>query len=194
MDKIILSQANRIAQGDPDLMQNILTFNFQNFQNAYARGKVLSIGEQVNFMKYRAGEFKSGIRRDFGYGSYHAHDDVYNKNLYYNNEVEIFHIHHEDDADHDESPEQGKGEITAYTSIKDVEAECIFKMDFELFLAQLTDVDRSIILKRLTGFTIMEIADDVKLDTSYVRKKLKKIGKRYIGWFNITQAERFGLA
>jgi len=89
MDDIILSQANKIANGDPDVVQNILAWNYQNFSNAFEKGRVLSIGEQVNFMKHRAGELRSGIRRDFGHGGYHANEDVHCKNLYYNGEVEI---------------------------------------------------------------------------------------------------------
>ena len=92
MDNAILSQANRIANGNPDIMQNILAWNFQNYNNAFVKGKQLSIGEQVNFMKHRAGEFRFGIRRDFGYGRYHANEDVFNKKLYYSGEVEIHHV------------------------------------------------------------------------------------------------------
>ncbi len=48
MDNVILSQANRIANGNPDVTQNILALNFQNYDAANARGKKLSIG-QVNY-------------------------------------------------------------------------------------------------------------------------------------------------
>jgi len=193
MNQVILSQANRIAQGDQDVAQNILAWNCQNFKSASLKGKILSIGEQVNFMKHRAGEFKSGIRRDFGHNGYRAHLDMYNKKLYYTGEVELLRLQYEDDADHEERPNDGKGDITAFTSIKNVEAGCLFQVDLEMFLERLTDVEKTVLIKRLEGFTIMEIAGVVKLNSSSVRGKLQYIGKRYVDWFNIDGAERFGL-
>ena len=77
MQPEIYSQAERIAGGDPDLKQNILAMAFQNTQNAIARGKELCIGEQVNFMKFRAGNLKSGSRYDFGHANYKSSEDVY---------------------------------------------------------------------------------------------------------------------
>ena len=194
MNPIILSQANRIANGDPDVMQNILAWNFQNCAGANARGKMLSIGEQVNFMKHRAGEFRSGVRRDFGHGGYHASQDLFNKKLYHSGEVEIFHFHYSDEAEHSEDINNGKGEISAFTSIKDVEAACIFQVDFEEFLGRLSEKERNIFLKRLEGYTMAEIANDVKLDVATVRNWLKTVGRKFIDWFGIPGAERFGLA
>ena len=185
MDNAILSQANRIANADPDITQNILAWNFQNYSNASAKGKALSIGEQVNFMKYRAGELRSGIRRDLGHGWYHANEDVHGKNLYYNGEVEIHRFDYYDDADHAECPNDGKGDITAFTSIKDVEAACIFQVDFEEFLTGLSVKERIILLKRLEGFTLKEIASDVNFNIITVRKLLKTIKGKYIDWFGI---------
>jgi hypothetical protein len=194
MENVIISQANRIARGDPDIMQNILAWNYQNFTNAFVKGKKLSIGEQVNFMKHRAGEYRSGKRRDFGHGGYHANEDVHCKKLYYAGEVEIYHFQYEDDAEHEEDIHNGKGEITSFTSIKDVEAACIFQVDLERFLALLSEKEQTIFLKRLEGFNMAEIANDVKLDVTTVRRWLKTLGRRYILWFGIPGAERFGLA
>ena len=115
MDTSILSQANRIAKADSDVMQNILACNFQNYIGALAKGKKLSIGEQVNFMKYRAREFRSRYRRDFGHGRYHAHQDVLNKKLYYAGKVEIHHFQYYDESENEEDVNNGKGEITWFT-------------------------------------------------------------------------------
>lgn len=194
MDNAILSQANRIANFDPDIAQNILAWNILNCESASAKGKTLSIGEQVNFMKHRAGEYRSGIRRDFGHGRYHANEDVHNKKLYFSGEVEIYHLQYEDEADHEESPHDGKGEITSFTSVKDVEASCIFQVDFEQFLARLSNIERNIFLMRLEGYTISVIAKDLMLDVTTIRQWLTMLGRRYILWFGINGPERFGLA
>ena len=185
MNPIILSQANRIANFDPDIAQNILAWNILNCESANAKGKTLSIGEQVNFMKHRAGEYRSGIRRDFGHGRYHANEDVHNKKLYFSGEVEIYHLQYEDEADHEESPHDGKGEITSFTSVKDVEAAVIFHVDLEKFLSLLSNEEQTIFLKRLEGFTLKEIAGACKLDVDAVRKWLTKLHGKYIHWFGI---------
>jgi hypothetical protein len=185
MQNVITSQANRIANGNPDVMQNILAWNFVNCESTSAKGKTLSIGEQVNFMKHRAGEYRSGIRRDFGHGRYHANGDVHNKKLYYAGEVEIYHLQHEEDAEHAEDINDGKGEITSFTSIKDVEAAVIFQVDLEKFLSLLTNKERIIFLKRLEGFTLKEIAGDCKLDVDAVRRCFKTLYGKYILWFGI---------
>jgi len=194
MDNAILSQANRIANADADIAQNLLAWNIVNCESASAKGKILSIGEQVNFMKHRNGELRSGIRRDFGHGRYHANEDVFNKKLYYAGEVEIYHLQHEDDADHEENPHDGKGNITAFTSIKDVEASCIFSLDFEMFLANLSEKEKSVFLKRLEGYNIAEIAKDLMLDVTTIRRWLTMLGRKYVLWFGINGPERFGLA
>ena len=193
MYQIILSQANRVANGDPDTRQNILAFNSQNYQNAFNRGKQLSIGEQVNFMKHRAGELKSGIRKDFGNGRHSTAKDVYNKRLYYSGSVEIMHFHHEDNSDNTEKPESGKGEITSFTSDKDVEAACIFNLDLESFLRRFSRQEQNIFTKRLEGFTLREISTMENCSTVKVRQSLNRIGKSYVQWFAIKRAERFGL-
>jgi hypothetical protein len=194
MENVIISQANRIANGDPDIMQNIVACNFQNCNGALAKGKKLSIGEQVNFMKHRAGEYRSGIRRDFGHGRYHANEDVHCKKLYYAGEVEIHHFQYHDESENEEDVNNGKGEITSFTSVKDVEASCIFQVDFEQFLGRLSNIERNIFLMRLEGYSISEIAKDLMLDVTTIRRWLTMLGRRYVHWFGINGPERFGLA
>jgi len=66
MDKIILKKASQISQSDPDIQQNILAWNFQNLKSAAAKGKKLSIGEQVKFMRRRASNFELGLEDILG--------------------------------------------------------------------------------------------------------------------------------
>ena len=112
---------NRIANGDSDLMQNILAWIYQNWTNACVIGKHLSIGEQINFRKHRTGEYRSGIWKDIGHARYHVSEDVYNKNLYYNDEVEILHFQVSDESVNCENINNEKGTITSFTSIRDSE-------------------------------------------------------------------------
>ena len=193
MSPAILSQAHRIANGDSDLEQNILACNVLNYQNAKTKGRTLSIGEQVNFMKQRAGEFRSGKRNDFGNVG-HTAKDVFNRRLYFQGDVEVHHINYVDDGDHDEKPESGKGSLTLFTSLKSTEDNCIFRVDLDNFLQTVSERERLIFLKRLEGYKQREIADIVKLDVQIIRRTLSFVGKQFVFYFNIRHAERFGLA
>ena len=179
MDQFILQKANQISKNDPDIRQNILAWNFQNLKSAAAKGKKLSIGEQVKFMRRRAGELRSGARRYFGNNGGHLAKDVFNKNLYYSGKVKLLKIHYEDESGNEENPNRGRSEIAAFTSIKDVEAACIFNMDLEVFLAGLSEMEKTILLKKLEGFSIDEIGEIVNLSRYVVTAQLKNVGKRY---------------
>ncbi len=193
MSPALLSQARRIAHGNPDLEQNILAHNCVNYANAKSRGKVLSIGEQVNFMKHRAGEFRSGIRNNFGARGHKA-NDVFNKRLYYDGEVELHSFHYEDNGDNEECPENGKGSLTLLTAMRNTEDSCIFRVDLENFLMTLSNRERTIFLKRLEGYKKGELAKTLKLNPTVIRQTLTTVGKKYVLWFDILHAERFGLA
>ncbi|MBC8186316.1 sigma-70 family RNA polymerase sigma factor [candidate division KSB1 bacterium] len=179
MDQIILSKAKRISQNDPDIQQNILAWNFQNNKNASAKGKALSIGEQIKFMRRRAAELRAGKRRYFGNNGGHLAKDVFNKNLYYSGKIKLLKIHYEDESGNEENPNRGRSEIAAFTSIKDVEAGSIFNLDLEVFLDGLSKTEKTILLKKLEGLSIDEIGEIVNLSRYVVTARLKNIGKRY---------------
>ena len=179
MDQIILQKAKLISNKDPDIQQNILAWNFQNLQSAAAKGKVLSIGEQIKFMRGRAGELRSGTRRYFGNNGGHAQKDVFNKNLYYSRKIKLLKINYRDESGNEENPNRGRSEIASFTSIKDVEASCIFNLDLEVFLSGLSQTEKTILRKRLEGFSINEIGEIVNLSRYVVTAQLKKIGRRY---------------
>ena len=182
MLNVIYSQARRISKGDDDLMQNILAFNHQNLQNAQLKGKYLSVGEQVNFMKHRASELRSGVRHYLGHGRYKGIDDVYSPFPYLHGDIQIHHFDYAN-GDNDEQTGDGKGELTFSTSIKHLEDECLFEIDFKQFTSMLTPVERKIFLSRLAGYSIGEIAKEIDLTTSSVRSYLSDIGTAFKSWF-----------
>jgi hypothetical protein len=174
MQPEIYSQANRIANGDPDLQQNILAMTFQNTQNAISRGKDLSVGEQVNFMKYRVGNLKSGSRHDFGHGQYKGSQDVYAKHLYFKGELEIHRIHYEDE-EWDDQPQTDKGFTTGVLAKVNLEDECLLAIDLENFIAVLPVEDREILVRRMAGFSYNEIADALKCSSYRVQDRFREI-------------------
>ena len=182
MLNVIYSQAKRISKGDPDLLQNILAFNHQNLQNAQSRGKALSIGEQVNFMKHRASELRSGARHFVGHGQYKGNDDVYSPVPYFRGDI---HLHHFDytDGDNDEQTGDGKGELVYTSSIKHLEDDVIFEMDLNAFMSMLIPIEKQIFVSRLAGYSIGEIAEEIDLTTSSVRSYLSDIGTAFKSWF-----------
>ena len=185
MDQIILKKANQISKNDPDIRQNILAWNFQNLKSAASKGNKLSTGEQIKFMRRRAGELRSGARRYFGNNGGHLAKDVFNKNLYYSGKIKLLRIHYKDEAGNDEDPDKGRSEIAALTSIKDMEAGCIFNLDLEVFLAGLSKTEKTILLKKLEGFSIDEIVEIVRLSRYSVTTKLKNIGRSYLEYSGI---------
>ena len=188
MSPAVLSHARRIANGDPDIEQNILACNVQNYRSAQTKGKELSIGEQVLFMQYRAGEFRSGIRNEFGSKGCTSRD-VLNKRLYYQGKVEIHHIDHEV-----EHPENGKGAIAAMTSVKNHEANYIFQIDMESFLSSLPDQERMIFVMRIEGFNKTEIAKTLRCNANAVTKTLLRVGRKFAEVFEVHNADEFGIA
>jgi hypothetical protein len=188
MSPAVLSHARRIANGDSDVEQNILACNVQNYRSAQTKGKELSIGEQVVFMQHRAGEFRSAMRNDFGSKGCTSRD-VLNKRLYYQGKVEVHHIDHEV-----ENPENGKGAITAMTSVKNHEANYIFQIDMESFLASLPDQERLIFIMRIEGFNKTEIAKALCSTGNAVTKTLLRVGRKFAEVFEVDNANEFGIA
>ena len=185
MDQIILSKANLISQGDPDIQQNILAWNFQNLKSAALKGKVLSIGEQIKFMRRCAGELRAGKRRYFGNNGGHLGKDVFNNNLYFSGQLKLLKIHYKNESGNEDNPNRGSSEIAAVTSIKDVEAAYIFNLDLEVFLGELSKTEKTILLKKLEGFSIDEIAGIVNINRYSVTSKLKTIGRSYLEYSGI---------
>lgn len=179
----IYSQAKRISKGDPDLCQNILAFNYVNLQNADARGKSLSIGEQVNFMKHRASELRSGARHFIGHGHYKGKDDVYAPLPYLRGDIQIHHFDYSDASDNKECIADGKGKLTWTTSHKHLEDELVFKMDLELFTSLLSAIERQIFLLRFAGYDVKEIASQLRMKTTTVRVYLRDLGREFKHWF-----------
>ena len=189
MHEIIYSQANRIARGDQDIEQNILGMLFQNNQNATAKGKVLSIGEQVNFMKYRAGNLRSGSRNDFGHGKYKAWQDVYNKLLYYQGELEIHRIHYEDESGNEEQPESGRGNLNTILAEYHLEDECLSAVDMESFVSGLSEMDRDILVNRLAGFSFKEISRFLNCSVVYVRQRFYDVSGRLLSFMSVEREQ-----
>jgi hypothetical protein len=110
MDQIILSKASQISNKDSDIKQNILAWNFQNLKSAAVKGKKLSIGEQIKFMRRRAGELRAGTRRYFGNNGGHLAKDVFNKNLYYSGKLKLLKIHYTDESGNEENPDKARSQ------------------------------------------------------------------------------------
>ncbi len=181
---VIYSQAKRISKGDPDLLQNILAFNHLNLQSAQSRGKALSIGEQVNFMKHRASELRSGTRHFLGHGQYKGNNDVYHPIPYYQGKVQIHHFDYSD-GENGEKSGDGKGDLTSSTSTKHLEDELVFKMDLELFKSMLSPMERQIFVSRIAGYSVNEISDRLKIKPSTIRIYLQQLGVEYRHWFQM---------
>ena len=129
MFTILQQQANRIARGNPDLTQDILSMSYDSYQRAQERGKDLTIGELVNLMKYRAGSLRSGERLSFGNLSSKTTKDVFHKSNYFSGNVEILSLDYEE-----ENPGDGRGMFNATIATQDFTDAVLFSIQFERFL------------------------------------------------------------
>ena len=87
------SQASRIFNGDKDSTQNALGIAYANYNSCLSRkNRQLSIGELMNFIKYRATELNNDTRPHFGNISNKRTNDVYFKLAYLDGKVDL-HTH-----------------------------------------------------------------------------------------------------
>jgi hypothetical protein len=175
----LTSQTSRIFNGDEDFMQDSLAMASRNFQSHLERkGRELSIGECVNFIKYRASELKNGKRPHFGNISEKSTEDVYHRLLYLTGQVEIASFDYEDEAN-----KEGDSSIEFLTRIPSGEDEILFKIDLARFLSGLSILERELLRNLMQGFNCREIADEARLKYEVVRKRLREIGRRFCEYF-----------
>jgi DNA-directed RNA polymerase specialized sigma24 family protein len=169
------SQASRIFNGDEDFIQDTLAMAYRNSQSHLKRkGRELSIGECVNFIKYRASELKNGKRPHFGNISEKSTEDVCHRLLYLTGQVELASLDYED-----EDNEEGDRSVEFLTLIPSGEDEILFKIDLVKFLSGLSQVERKLLGCLMQGFNCREIADEARLKYEVVRKRLREIGRRF---------------
>ncbi|MCP3683820.1 MAG: sigma-70 family RNA polymerase sigma factor [bacterium] len=192
-----LQKASRIiAQGDQDLSQDLLAMSFKNYQNTLQNhGKALTVAELTNFMKNRSKELKSCKRYSFGHGRKMAKYCVFNKLNYYSGEVEIHHIHHEDDAGNSEDPNDGCGTINSFLATKNLFDYVAFKITFEEFIKTLPLFDRQVLQLRIAGYNYTELARLLKSSYTTIRNSLKNTALSFIKYSELPQAYliQFGL-
>lgn len=191
------SQAVRIAKHDQDLAQDIISMAYSNYLSALARGKNLTPGELVNFMKYRCGELRSNQRLSFGYPVTRSSEDVYRKSNYLNGRVEILSMDFvKDDGDEVEADQDGHGFYTAATATKDISDNILFEVGLEIFLSRLETWIRKAFLLKLEGYNYREIAGLLKMSCYQVRDHIKRVGRQFIEFFALPSCylERYGLA
>ncbi len=72
----------------------------------------------------------------------------------------------------------------------------LFEIGFDWFMKRLNSENRKILRLRLENYKQHEIADMIGLTTSTVCRRLRKIGKKLIDYFNLPHSyiETYGLA
>jgi len=193
----LMSQATRIAKHDDDLTQNIISMAFMTYNNAQKRGKDLSIGELVNFMKYRAGDLKKGKRLPIGSVREKTKLDVYNIRNYFLGNVELLSMDYSsNDNEYSEDALDGLGELTAATACRDCSANVLFEVGFESFLRRLTPRSRQVFMLRLAGYNCSEIVKNAHICPRTLKASLKRTGRMFIGYFELPESylTRYGIA
>ena len=162
--------SDRISRGDKDLKQDLLCLAYTNYRSKLSRGTELTIGELVNFMQLRAGELRQGKLLYFGNRGHKGSKDVYSKVRYYNGEVKILHL----------SESEGTDDVLMgafhrrNTPLAD---DIAFKIDFKNFLMELSERDRSILIRRMEGYQVKELSSLFSSSPSTISKCLRRLGK-----------------
>ena len=181
--------ADRISRGDKDLKQNILCLSYTTYCSAFSRKYELSVGELVNFMQLRAGELRRCKLRHFGNKGYNGTKDVYSKLRYYNDDVKLLHLSGSEGTDDVLMGSFHRRNISLADDIA-------FKIDFKNFLTDLSERDRSILIRRLEGYQVKEISSLFNSSPSTISKCLRRIGKEITVSLDVPRglAIRYGLA
>ncbi len=162
--------SDRISRGDEDMKQDLLCFTYTNYCSKLSRGRELTIGELVNFMQLRAGELRRCKLRHFGNKGYNGTKDVYSKLRYYNEDVKLLHL----------SGSEGTDDVLMGSFHRrniPLDDDIAFKIDFKNFLTDLSERDRSILIRRLEGYQVKEISSLFNSSSSTISKCLRRIGK-----------------
>ena len=191
------SQAMRIAKHDKDLAQDILSMAYANYRSASAKGKELTVGELVNFMKHRCGELYCGKRLPFGNRTQRSTGEVYRKSNYFNGNVELLSLDFENkDDDGNQSLLDGRGIMAVMTATKDISTSVLFEIGFCSFLNGLDRRTRTALLMRMAGYTYGEIARRFQWSSDVVRRQVNQAGRKFIAYFELPPGYlvRYGLA
>ena len=190
MYDILMSQARRIAQNDEDTAQSIVALAYQAYKNASEKGKVLSVGELVNVMKYRAGDIRSGVRHHYGSPRCKLKDDVYNTGAYLRGDTEVLSINFQSDDDSED-----RGMMALKIAHRDFSNSQVFKIGLNQFLTRFDEKIREMFNLKQIGYTYKEIASKLKTSIKNVRDKLKEVGREFIQYFQLpeTYLDRYGL-
>jgi len=170
--------AERISKGDKDLKQDLICLSYTTYCSAFSRKYELSLGELVSNMQYRAGELRSEKRRHFGNRGYNGTKDVYSKLRYYNDDLKLLHLKGSEGTDDLLMGSFHRRDTTLADDIA-------FKMDFERCLRNLSDRDRSILIRRVEGYKVKEISSLFNRSSSTISKSLKRIGKEIAVYLDI---------
>ena len=189
MAKPLMTQAKRIAHNDPDIAQSIISMAYKAYDNAQQRGKELSVGELVNFMKYRATDLKNGTRLPFGNRSTQMFRDVYNPRNYLNKNVELFSF----DFKADDKNRDYSGSIQ--TSRKDGSDIVLFQIGLERFYENMGPQAKVLFQMRAAGYSYKEIAQQLQKPVYKIKSQIKEFGREFIRYFELPESyvRRYGL-
>jgi len=193
----LMSQATRIAKHDDDLAQNIISMAFMTYNNAQKRGKDLSVGELVNFMKYRAGDLRKGKRLPVGSVREKTKLDVYNIRNYFHGHVKLLSLDFStSDNECREDAIDGLGELTAATACRDYSDNVLFEVGFESFIQRLSPRSRQVFMMRLAGYNCSEIIRNVHICSHTLKASLNRTGRMFIDYFELPESylTRYGIA
>jgi len=181
---VISSHAKRISKGDQDISQDILGMAYENFDSCNSRGKVLSVGEVVQFMEYRGKELRSGVRNSLScFKNVHSKRDVFHKQNYFNGDTEVLSLSYEDNKMDDSD---GKGLITERFASKDFVDDLLFDMSLDMYFKHQDKFKRDILDLKTSGYNNKEISKKLRISKYKLNIILISIRMELIEFFEMS--------
>jgi len=179
------SQASRIFNGDKDSIQDALAMAYLNYSSCLARkNHQLSIGELINFIKYRATELNNETLPHFGNIKARRTTDVYFKKAYLEGKVKRLSL----DYVYGENKKGNLSSLAYLTGIPSNEDDILFNIDFAKFRKQLNRLERELLDWLLYGLNRKEISRVMQLNQDHVRTRLRQIGFKFAEFFQCRDA------
>lgn len=181
---VISSHAKRISKGDQDISQDILGMAYENFDSCNSRGKVLSVGEVVQFMEYRGKELRSGVRNSLScFKNVHSKRDVFHKQNYFNGDTEVLSLSYEDNKMDDSD---GKGLIIERFASKDFADDLLFDMSLDMYFKHQDKFKRDILDLKTSGYNNKEISKKLRISKYKLNIILTSIRMELIEFFEMS--------
>jgi len=152
-----------------DKVQDLVVLAYEEFIRKANEGKIMELPLVIHYMKFRKAEVQIEMR---GY-SRTSKTDVFNKRNFYEGKMELYSI--------DNPVFDGEGDTYAdiIRDESDFERQVSFNIDVQQNLSKLSEIERLIIDKKISGYKSEEIAEMLSVQTQSVANAIERVATHF---------------